>query len=650
MSMSKRTLVLVALILVVPTLALCQRQRGGGQRTNKSTVPVLNSISPTSATGGGGAFTLTANGSGFTSGTVVLWNGGALATTYISDTKLTAAAPASLIAAPGIATIAAYTSGRYGGTSGTLSFTIDAPPVTTTTTTTTTSTTTTTTSPSITTSSLPSGSTGTYYTNTLAATGGTTPYTWAVSAGTVPPGLALGGSTGTLFGTPTTAGTYSFTAEVKDSAAKSTTKSFSVGIVASATPLAISTASLPAGTEGTAYSQTLAATGGASPYAWSVSNGSVPPGLALGGSTGALSGTPSTSGSYSFTAQVKDSVGGASTKTFSVGIGAATVSTTPLAVDSTTVPSGITGKNYKAGLAASGGKAPYNWKLASGALPPGLTLGSDGSISGTPTAYGVSSFTAQVSDAGSVSQTVTYKLPVGASPITLDGGFESGTFSGKWSAVWTTTDVTINTDPTYVHSGKASMRMHYKICATCGAAHQDQNLYVAFQPGNWDGYPDGVSTVYIRAFVYFKHPEVGAAVDNIQRKIFYLQDQQSPANWSVVLDSFSSNGEMPLAVAYHDGGTGAQQLPFLGYSLKYDTWYQLQFGVVANTPGLKDGSLTVWVNGAQIWQQTGISIRGNFTSNINWMMIGQQSDRTNNDPVDEYRYLDDVVIDPQYIP
>jgi hypothetical protein len=83
-------------------------------------------------------------------------------------------------------------------------------------------------------------------------------------------------------------------------------------------PPIISTASLPGGTVGTAYSQTLTATSGKTPYAWSIASGSFPPGLVLNASTGAISGTPTTAGAYAFS--IKVSGGGATSKAFSITI------------------------------------------------------------------------------------------------------------------------------------------------------------------------------------------------------------------------------------------------------------------------------------------------------------------------------------------
>jgi predicted outer membrane repeat protein len=174
---------------------------------------------------------------------------------------------------------------------------------------------------------LPAGTVGTAYSGvTFAATGGTPPYVnWAVTVGSLPPGLALAPTTGVLSGTPnTTAGSpFSFTIQVTDNVGGTATKAFTLAV--NGTGLAITTATpLPSGTVGTAYpALTFAASGGTPPYVnWAVTVGSLPPGLALAATTGALTGTPTTAtGSpFSFTIQVTDNVGGTATKAFTLAV------------------------------------------------------------------------------------------------------------------------------------------------------------------------------------------------------------------------------------------------------------------------------------------------------------------------------------------
>ncbi len=242
---------------------------------------------------------------------------------------------------------------------------------------------------SITTTSLPQGTTGAAYSATLQANNGTTPYSWTISSSSLPAGLSLNASTGAISGTPTQSGTFSFTAQVADSANNKAQQLLSIVI---SVALSINTTSLPQGTTTVSYSATLQATGGTTPYSWSVSSGAPPAGLSLNASTGAISGTPTQSGTFSFTAQVTDSANNKSQQLLSMQV------LTTLSI-TTTPQQGTVGVAYSATLQATGGTTPYSWTISSGPLPTGLSLNSvTGAISGTPTQSGTFSFTAQVMD------------------------------------------------------------------------------------------------------------------------------------------------------------------------------------------------------------------------------------------------------------
>jgi hypothetical protein len=168
-------------------------------------------------------------------------------------------------------------------------------------------------------SPLPGATVGVAYSTALQASGGTPPYSWAVTTGSPPTGVSLS-SAGLLSGTPTVAGTSSATYQVTDSASPTPlTASASLSITVSG-GLAITTTSLPGGTDGVAYTATLVATGGTAPYNWSIiSSTGLPDGLTLDPAAGVISGTP-TGTSASFTIQVTDSANATATQQLAISI------------------------------------------------------------------------------------------------------------------------------------------------------------------------------------------------------------------------------------------------------------------------------------------------------------------------------------------
>jgi hypothetical protein len=198
----------------------------------------------------------------------------------------------------------------------------------------------------------------------------------------------------------------------------------------------------PGGEVNVAYSDQLAVTGGTSPYVWSVSAGALPPGLGLGASTGLLSGTPTTAGNYSFTVKVTDHSGLTDTEPVTITIIAGPSLNFP------PPPPGWTHTVYGDTLTESGGSAPFTWSVTSGALPPGISLSADGTLSGTPTATGIFAFTVQVTDASnqtasqatsitvSAGVSTTFPAPPGAtlnSPYSVTLTAAGGTLPYAWS-------------------------------------------------------------------------------------------------------------------------------------------------------------------------------------------------------------------------
>jgi hypothetical protein len=176
-------------------------------------------------------------------------------------------------------------------------------------------------------------------------------------------------------------------------------------------PLQIVDVNLPNGTVGTPYTGGISAGGGQPAYKVTLSGGPLVKGLKIDPKSGFISGTPKAAGTSTFTVQFTDALGATVSQSGTLSINPAPV---PLTVGKVKVPAATVGTPYSLGLVASGGTAPYYWAVKSGTLPAGLALGSDGTISGTPSVAGKFSFTVGVSDSSVFTETssAAYKLTV----------------------------------------------------------------------------------------------------------------------------------------------------------------------------------------------------------------------------------------------
>jgi hypothetical protein len=249
---------------------------------------------------------------------------------------------------------------------------------------------------------LPFAVVGMAYEEQLAGTGGTAPYEFGVSAGTLPLGLTLSPS-GLLSGTPTTGGTKTFTVTIFDANILTSTKEFELEVAT--LPEISSPGTLPVGMAGSAYNQALQVTGGTAPFTWTLTEGNLPQGIMLS-SAGLLSGTPDAASESTFTVEVEDGHGFTDTQEFNL-----TISTLAIATGSP-LPTGVIKVAYNQALSATGGVPPYTWEVAAGMPPAGITLSAAGVLSGTPTLPGESTFTVRVTDSTSFAVTKQLTLPV----------------------------------------------------------------------------------------------------------------------------------------------------------------------------------------------------------------------------------------------
>lgn len=275
----------------------------------------------------------------------------------------------------------------------------------------------------ITTTSLPSGVRGAPYAATVTATGGVAPYTWAATG--LPPGLSINPSTGQISGTPTTVTTSPVMVTVADNSTTPQSVSKTLWITIAAPPLALVTGSLPNGTAGIYYMQTLEAAGGTPPYKWEWKPTNeltdiLPDGLTLETNTGLLAGVPTVPGVYRVTVTVSDlaSPPQSVSKEFTLLIN------TPTGPTTLTVSNAIVGSNLQAPVTIGFSPPPaaeVTLTITSG--NPALVL------LGTPGATGTSSVTTNIS-AGTTSVVIYAKALAGSGAVAITAaapGYTNGT-------------------------------------------------------------------------------------------------------------------------------------------------------------------------------------------------------------------------------
>lgn len=244
------------------------------------------------------------------------------------------------------------------------------------------------------------GTVGTAYTSgtTYSASGATGPFTYSIASGALPPGLSIDPSSGAISGTPTVAGTYTYTVFATNGT--ETGVSGIQTIVISAATGELDMIATPSSTTqvGSLYSQQNVGFAGTGPYTFTLTGGALPDGTTLDPNTGLVSGYPTTFGPFTYEIQVTDDLGAFVTKTISGTLAAAA------ALDMTATPStqNKLGAPYSQTNVATGGVGPITYTLTGGALPAGTTLDpATGLVSGLPTATGPYSYTITATDSTS---------------------------------------------------------------------------------------------------------------------------------------------------------------------------------------------------------------------------------------------------------
>ena len=313
--------------------------------------------------------------------------------------------------------------------------------------------------PQIVTDTLGSAVRGILFNVQLTATGGDQPYAWTISQGDLPPSLALDGASGMISGIPEDAGKSIFTVLVSDTGGRTGEKEFS--LVVDYQLVYITTGNLDVGVAGQAYSQSIEATGGTPPYAFSLESGSLPDNLALA-SNGQITGTVSDSyfeqGTQEFIFRIKvaDQAGHYDIAEFRLTVRetaeptpiysptpAPTASPSPVAttspvgfhISTSSLPDGRVGENYTATLSTGGGTPPYVWSFLN--LPTGLAGSEGGIVSGVPEDAGVWAVGLSVEDATGSAASKNLQLTIAEAAIAGVGNLIGAAGDEKAGLAWT---------------------------------------------------------------------------------------------------------------------------------------------------------------------------------------------------------------------
>jgi hypothetical protein len=262
--------------------------------------------------------------------------------------------------------------------------------------------------PSLVPGALANGDQNLAYTETITAVGGISPYTYTLFSGSLPDGVSIS-NLGVISGTPTVNGNFTFTVQVTDSAFNVDIESYSLIVDP---PITLSPALLDPFVGGEPFNEIIAVSGGTPPYLFIIDSGSLPPGIILE-PTGTLIGIPHLDNLTLYPQTLPDTTNGTFYSEQVVALngtvpytyildsgslppgmtlssdgtieGTVLIEGPNLILNPRTIADAINNSSYSATISASGGVLPYVFNLETGILPPGVTLNSNGTISGTIT-------------------------------------------------------------------------------------------------------------------------------------------------------------------------------------------------------------------------------------------------------------------------
>lgn len=286
---------------------------------------------------------------------------------------------------------------------------------------------------------LPDASSGSGYSQTFSASGGTAPYRFTIVSGAPPAGMTFNTATGALSGLPTARGTFNFSVRATDSSTGpgtpfSATNDYTLVINAPAITLAPST--LSNGTSGVNYSQTLSAQGGTAPYTFAITSGAMPSGITLS-SAGVLSGAPTQAGAFNFTVTATDDLGMKGTQAYTLIINQAVPvavndAAATLANQAVTIPVTFNDGGPITSIAVT--SAPLHGTVAVNGLNAVYTPAAN--------FFGTDTFTYSVTGPGGTSAPATVTITVSPQAVPVAAAHSAATMAGHATTVDTTAGAT----------------------------------------------------------------------------------------------------------------------------------------------------------------------------------------------------------------